>query len=95
MLIYLTYFGGKRCEIEVEGSTTIDELYQIAFDKFDIDADPITAARSTGDGLALIFAGKRLRTRFLHDMAQENGISEQMLTDFYGHAPRNLCDYNI
>ncbi len=95
MLIYISSISGVRHEFEVEGSTTIDELYRMVWKKYNIGSDPIAAARNSGDGLGLIWAGKRLRTRFLNEFAIDNGISVEILQSFYGSAPNNLADYNI
>ena len=80
--------------IEVDGSTTIDELYRMVWDMLNIHSDPIASSRTLNDGFALIFAGKRLRTRFYKEMAIENGISEEILRNF-GIVPKTLADYNI
>ena len=93
MKIFIQNHQGKL-EIEVEGSTTIDELYCIVWEKLNIRSEPLRAAKSTNDGFALIFAGKRLRTRFFEEVAAENNVTVELLKNFY-IIPKNLADYNI
>lgn len=60
MRIYVTDLNATRHEIQVEGSTTITELYHLVWLKCGVKSDHVTAASSSLDGLGIGWCGKRL-----------------------------------
>lgn len=95
MRIFVRLLNCEKHEIEVEGSTTIEELYCLVWKVCKIDLDPFVSAKNGRDGLAISWAGKRLRTRCIKEIAASNKLTVETILYFNGPIENNLADYNI
>lgn len=97
MLVYVQDITNKTHTIEVEPNLTILDLYELIWRTCGYESCYKSAGTGLHDGLALCFAGKRLRHESYAEVAKENGYSVEIF-ETYGYDKSivsTLSWYNI